>query len=426
MYPLTRSTSRARFFGAAPSLLLDFLSGSLDSRITFTRASTATFFNSSGVLTSASNDVARFDYNPATLAPLGLLIEESRTNSIRNNTMVGAVAGTPGTLPTNWFTFTAVTGLTQTIVGTGTESGVTYVDIRFSGTPSGSGFYQIGFEGQNNVAALTGQAWTQSAYLKLQAGSYAGISATRFGFNEYTSAPAFVAVNYVTVSAATGAGLSTQRRSATQTLNGGATTAFVQPFIDLTLTGVAIDITLRIGLPQLEQGAFATSVIPTTTTALTRAADVASVNTLSPWFNAVEGTVVVQFSPSASAYSVYNRVWQLGTIGNYIAYAAEGTSSGRFYVYSEVASATQVFAYSPAGAVAANSANRQAFAYKLNDYAWSHNGGSAGTDTSATVPSVSVLSIGQQSGTGQIGGWIQRLTYYPRRLANAELQAITA
>jgi hypothetical protein len=43
---------------------------------------------------------------------------------------------------------------------------------------------------------------------------------------------------------------------------------------------------------QLEAGAFATSYIPTTTTSLTRSADEAAVNTLSPWFNAAEWTFV--------------------------------------------------------------------------------------------------------------------------------------
>jgi hypothetical protein len=55
--------------------------------ITFTRASTATYFDATGTLQSAAIDVPRLDYDPATLAARGLLIEEQRTNSIRNNTM---------------------------------------------------------------------------------------------------------------------------------------------------------------------------------------------------------------------------------------------------------------------------------------------------------------------------------------------------
>lgn len=46
----------------------------------FTRSTTATFFDSDGVLQTAAIDAPRFTYAPDTLAAQGLLIEEARTN----------------------------------------------------------------------------------------------------------------------------------------------------------------------------------------------------------------------------------------------------------------------------------------------------------------------------------------------------------
>jgi hypothetical protein len=54
--------------------------GRLDSRVTFTRSSTATYVNQIGLIQSAAVNEPRFDYDPVTLAARGLLIEESRTN----------------------------------------------------------------------------------------------------------------------------------------------------------------------------------------------------------------------------------------------------------------------------------------------------------------------------------------------------------
>lgn len=56
-------------------------------------------------------------------------------NWIENNTNVGAVAGNPGTLPTGW-AFDGSGLITREVLGTGTQNGIPYVDIKFSSATS--------------------------------------------------------------------------------------------------------------------------------------------------------------------------------------------------------------------------------------------------------------------------------------------------
>lgn len=64
-----------------PALSLDFTTGSLPGGVTFTRASSGTYFDSAGVMQTASTDVARFDYGgPTPAASPSVLIEPARTN----------------------------------------------------------------------------------------------------------------------------------------------------------------------------------------------------------------------------------------------------------------------------------------------------------------------------------------------------------
>ncbi len=65
---------------AEAELLFDFTTATLDPDITFTRASVGSRFNSSGVLVSEAVDAERFDYNSATLALRGLLLEPATPN----------------------------------------------------------------------------------------------------------------------------------------------------------------------------------------------------------------------------------------------------------------------------------------------------------------------------------------------------------
>jgi hypothetical protein len=76
---------------------------------TFTRASTATFIGSDGLIQSAAINEARFDHDPITLACKGLLMEESRTNLVFPS----------ATLTTQTRTVTAVAH-TLSFYGTGT------------------------------------------------------------------------------------------------------------------------------------------------------------------------------------------------------------------------------------------------------------------------------------------------------------------
>jgi hypothetical protein len=390
--------------------------------VTFTRASTATYFNSAGTLTSAAINEARFDFNPSTLAAQGLLIEESRTNSIRNNTMVGAVAGTPGTPPTNWnIDLSGLTGISRQIVGTGTESGVTYIDIRLFGTATVTGTALILTDGNNSVAATASQAWAVSTYVKLQAGSLTGIASTIQEIFEYSSLPAYLRQTTASTFTPTTAGLSTQRSSGSITT--GASTAFVRQSISVAFTGgVAADITLRIGLPQLELGAFATSVIPTTTTALTRSADVALMNTLSPWFNATEGTLFAEFTARLNV--TQTPVTFSGAAG--VGYRIRKSSTNQ-YVAVLRDGATKDIAITPSPALTEGQIIKVALGVKVNDCALSGGGQAVATQTSfSPMPTITDVNLGFTGTDGfALNGWFRRFTYYPRRLSNADLQAIT-
>ena len=73
---------------AGPTLSLDFHDtlGTLDPRITFTRASTAAYIDASGFIQMAAVNAPRWDYDPVTHQLRGVLIEEQRTNVVYPST----------------------------------------------------------------------------------------------------------------------------------------------------------------------------------------------------------------------------------------------------------------------------------------------------------------------------------------------------
>jgi hypothetical protein len=73
-------------------------------------------------------------------------------------------------------------------------------------------------------------------------------------------------------------------------------------------------------------------------------------------------------------------------------------------------------------------AYQYANAYKVNDFASVANGGVAATDTSGTIPVVDRLYLGVNSSgtTTSLTATIRKIAYYPLRVTNAQLQALTS
>jgi hypothetical protein len=99
---------------------------------------------------------------------------QTRTNYIRNNSMVGAAVGTPGKLPGGasplaWSQTGIPGGITTSVVATGSADpvlGLPYIDLNFSGTATqyGTYFLQMGANSQTQVTAssiMLGSAWMQ-------------------------------------------------------------------------------------------------------------------------------------------------------------------------------------------------------------------------------------------------------------------------
>lgn len=132
--------SPVRRWRGGPSLYFDFRSGRVDPRLTFTRASTATYIDKNNVRQTAAVDQPRFEYDSGGNL-LGLRMDEGRTNYLLNS---GAPATQTVTLSVGiycvWTIGGAVTVTAGTAVtaGLGSASGIDYPNVVFSVTTGGT------------------------------------------------------------------------------------------------------------------------------------------------------------------------------------------------------------------------------------------------------------------------------------------------
>ena len=384
----------------------------------YTPTTTAPITNYIPVLQTASAGTPRFDHNPITGESLGLLIEEQRTNLVTFSEQFDNAYWTKTNLAITANATVAPDGAVVADTLTRTTTTTTESMLRVPTTQAVS------------------KAFTLSVYAKV--GSAATLLYMRNLAVDTTTTTGLVKFNLATgvIDLALGSTY-TGNASMTSVGNGwyrcvitGTTPATIaNNLIDIggtssgNLGGTAGDF-LYIWGAQLEAGAFATSYIPTVASQVTRAADSASMTgtNFSSWFNQSEGSFYTEAIAAALSSTA-------GNPGTFVG-ISDGTVSNRLRLKSENGTAwegavagTSQFAIGTYGS--AGVSYKLAGAYKVNDFAYSFNGTTAATDTSGTVPVVSQMQIGNLITAREFSGTIKKLAYYPRRLTNTQLQALT-
>lgn len=397
-------------------------------------------FDSTGTLIQVPANTVAQDFNPVTLAYRGIPIEPARTNQIRNTAFSGGsngVVGSGGSFPTNMAWQPSSSNMSVERIGTGTEFGMPFIDLRIFGTHSGSTVAVVEFEQNNVVAASSGQTWTSSLYFRRIANPGASLNPSvglsRHNNGTYSgkyvsSAPTFDNV--------------LRRHSITVTLDTSTpndrnvVTAFthIRPRVEFlsVAAGTVVDFTVRLYVPQLELGAYTTSPILTTGSAVTRAADSIRFPLNTGWFRHNAGTVVIEFTPYAlemdrNIVSIVNSD-TLFTTGSIRFRTAP--SNGEFTGYRVVDNLGNVSFNGNIGStpLAAGVIRRSAFVFAPNDFVACTNGVVSAASTSGQLPTMPEMRIGvaNSQASGQPPGFhLRRLVFYPSRLPDATLQSLT-
>ena len=422
--PMRRSTEGQLVglvdLGDGSTLSLDFTAMSgLDSRFTFSRASTATFINSSGLVASAANGVARFDHDPATLAPRGLLIEASATNVLENfgssglwgrSNIDGSGAG--GVLANGQ---TGPDGVANTAARITTAATTTMTNMSVS-----------------RATNAAGNTRTFSVWLRgVGANTTASIAIN--GSNTPTGVASSQAGHAVTLTT------STSGNNLFGLVTGLSTTAWTRVSISRTDTQATPDayrmcpgdhngtinsgLSLDVYVPQAESGIGMTSTIPTGSGTVQRAADECTMTgaNFSSWFNATGGTFL--------AHARRIRTTDVGRIASANDNTANesidlGASTTGQFIVTDGGSALATIT---PGTVTANTTFKIAGAFELNNVQAALNGTLGTADTSVTMPTVTQLHIGRQGGASPVylNGTVSLLKYWPTRLPDATLQSLT-
>ena len=399
-----------------PTLDLNFAAEKkLDPRITYRRTGPASYVNQFGKVVLVGDNEPRFDYgyeflagNTYTIArdeSKGLLLEDQKTNLFQqsiymsNNDKVqtsgtvndwsllyqsgGAGSLTPG--------IDAPDGSNDAVRFTNNNSGNAILRLNLNAfTPNGSDTYALSFY----VRAISG---TGGMSCDLHDGAPQGTWTADLITNEWV-----------------------------RVVKTGVPSNGSKTFIDI-MTNANNNRVFDVWGVQLENGAYASSFIPTRGATATRGKDLAEIDgeDFTEFFNQTEGTI-------NCAYWLGNdnsgmRVFQINDSDNSVIDIVAGSGSGSGgYGYVNTGGVAQANGgQSSTNANYLNKLHVTTLAYKTNDIAGiNRNTGVLTTDTSATLDGAyNRVTFYQNSNEGdQLNGHLQRVQYYPKRLPDNQLK----
>jgi hypothetical protein len=364
---------------------------------------------------TALADELRIDYDPETGECLGTLIEEARTNLLTYSEDFSNVAWTKSDAVVTPNTHTAPDGqLTMDTVAMGISSAVPYQIITLAaGTSYVISFY---YHTDTSSAAIRCRISTEtdsvSTWIDLATNSIGtkhpgfssgGVSvlssSLRRGWVVYTPAAGDEGERFLSISGVLGDGSGTADGS-------------------VVLWGA-----------QLEAGAFPTSYIPTTTAAVTRNADVITMTgvNFSDWYNQSEGCLFVNVN-RLSPVNINFAPASIGTgVSDFLTIQNLSTNSQ----WTTRARATGDNPFVTTALLGTDTPAKIAFGMSRTEYTASINGAAVVTYSPSgtpVYPEANSLKIGtnQTVSTPTGAGHIKQLQYYPRRLTNTQLQALSA
>lgn len=356
--------------------------------------------------------------------PFGYRSEPSRVNRCTNGETTGAVAGSPGTLPTGWSVSGAgIGGLTRTIaIGTDPETGRNYVEIRYNGTSAG-GAINVIFAG-SAFAAAQNDVWTVAADLTLVAGSTTNLSNWAYSIDQGN--PGFLGSN---AAAITAPGARRARISAAVTLTQVGTTQINAHCFQVAAAAAAVDFTIRFSAAQTELGAWATSYIPTTTVAVTRNQDLLTFPSASNALTTA-GTVYFEGAIDSLAEPLGSTGVSIddGSANNTVELAYGGAGGGQS-CQAVVRSGGGIQMNDSVGADVVGTVARRAMRWAANSGRGAFNGTLSTGDAVLTVPagSFTTIRIGERLiSTMPWGGTLRHVGIRPRAEQDAWLQSQTA